>query len=147
MEHTLEPDQYVLIDKLTPQFGDYRRGDIVVFIPPDAWAPSDGVAFIKRVIGVAGDTVEIKDNRVFVDGTALTEPYVDQDQPTLPDGEQTTWIIPPGGLFILGDHRLNSADSRQFGPVQKNAVVGRAFLRYWPLDTFGILATPSYPVR
>ena len=147
MEHTLEPDQYVLIDKLTPRFGDYRRGDIVVFVPPGAWAPSDGTAFIKRVIGVAGDTVEIRNNGVFVDGIELNEPYVDPDQVTVPDGPQSTWLIPPGEVFVIGDHRNQSADSRIFGPIERSAVIGRAFLRYWPLDSFGILQTPSYPVR
>jgi len=139
MEHTLEPDQYVLIDKLTPQFGGYRRGDIVVFLPPPAWG--DEYPFIKRVIGVAGDTVEIRNDRVFVDGIALSEPYVDQDQPTLAQGPQTTWVVPPGELFVIGDHRLQSADSRVFGPIQRSSVIGRAFLRYWPPDTLKILGT------
>ena len=76
MEHTLEPDQYVLVDKLTPRFDTYKRGDIVVFTPPDDWVQEDGTPFIKRVIGIGGDTVEIRDGNVFVNGTEIDEPYV-----------------------------------------------------------------------
>jgi signal peptidase I len=145
MEHTLEPDQYVLVDKLTSHFDDYKRGDIVVFSPPSAWAPSDGTPFIKRVIGIGGDTVEIKENRVFVDGVALDEPYLFDNQPTVVTGDRATWVIPDGELFVMGDHRANSADSRVFGPIEKKDVIGRAWLRYWPFNTFGILPTPTHP--
>jgi signal peptidase I len=145
MEHTLDPDQNVLVDKLTPAFDDYKRGDIVVFKPPPAWSQGDGTPFIKRVIGVAGDTVEIRNNGVWVNGIALVEPYVDADQPTVPTCPQSSWLIPQGEFFVIGDHRKNSADSRIFGPIDKSALIGRAWLRYWPLDSFGILATPLYP--
>ena len=76
MERTLEPEQYVLVDKLTPRFDPYDRGDIVVFNPPAAWAQADGTPFIKRVIGEGGDTIKIQDGKVFVNGTAIEEPYV-----------------------------------------------------------------------
>ena len=79
---TLEPDQYVLVDKLTPRFDTYKRGDIVVFNPPPSWGQDDGTPFIKRVIGVGGDTVEIHDGHVFVNDVELDEPYVFQE-----DGE------------------------------------------------------------
>jgi signal peptidase I len=151
MQRTLEEDQYVLVDKLTPRFDAYNRGDIVVFEPPQDWGES-GTPFIKRVIGEPGDTVEIRDDGlVYVNDTPLDEPYLyaDEDggapQPTTPPLEQSTWTVPEGELFLMGDHRSNSADSRTFGPVPLDRVIGRAWLRYWPIDTFGILQTPTYP--
>ena len=145
MERTLEPDQYVLVDKLTKNFDDYKRGDIVVFNPPDAWSQGDGTPFIKRVIGVAKDEVAIRDGHVYINGLQLEEPYVYGGQETQVTGGQSTWVVPDNQLFVMGDHRTNSADSRVFGPVEKAQVVGRAWLRYWPFNTFGILPTPTHP--
>jgi len=147
MENTLAPNQYVLVDKLTPRFDDYHRGDIVVFNPPAGWVhDAAGTPYIKRVIGVAGDTVDIHDGHVFVNGTELTEPYVFEGQPTVPaDPKNHTWKLKDGYLFVMGDHRADSQDSRQFGPIQKSTLIGRAWLRYWPLDQFGILPSSKSP--
>ena len=136
------PDQYVLVDKLTPRFDDYHRGDIVVFTPPGSWTndPS-AVPYIKRVIGVAGDTVDIHDGHVFVKGQELSEPYVYQGQATEPsDPNNHTWTLTEGQLFVMGDHRGDSQDSRAFGPIDKSSVIGRAWIRYWPLADFGPLS-------
>jgi signal peptidase I len=150
MQRTLEEDQYVLVDKLTPRFDAYNRGDIVVFEPPEDWGES-GTPFIKRVIGEPGDTVEIRDDGVvYVNDSPLDEPYLYAEdvggppQPTTPS-DLSTWTVPEGELFLMGDHRSNSADSRTFGSVPLDRVIGRAWLRYWPIDTFGILQTPTYP--
>jgi signal peptidase I len=145
MERTLEPDQYVLVDKLTPRFDAYSRGDIVVFEPPEAWVQGGPrTPFIKRVIGMPGETIEVKDGAVYVDGTRLEEPYLYDLQPTTAN-DQTRWVIGAGELFVMGDHRAASADSRAFGPIQQTSVIGRAWLRYWPISTLGILPTPEYP--
>ena len=149
MERTLEPGQYVLVDKLTPRWDPYKRGDVVVFSPPPTWT-TDPTPFIKRVIGLPGDTVEVRDDgRVYVNGVALDEPYTyknDQgvNEPTLPLGDTSSWVVPAGDLFVMGDHRQKSADSRVFGPIPESSVIGRAFLRYWPISMFGVIATPSY---
>jgi signal peptidase I len=152
MEHTLEPDEYVLVDKLTPRFDTFHRGDIVVLQPPDGWGDETGTPFIKRVIGLPGETVNIgHDGRVYVDGSALDEntyTFADvdgQNQPTTPQSDQSSWTLAPDELFVLGDHREVSDDSRSFGPVKEAAIVGRAFLRYWPAGTFGVLSRPAYP--
>jgi signal peptidase I len=152
MEQTLEPDQYVLVDKLTPRFDTYKRGDIVVFNAPDDWVRGEDreTPFIKRVIGVAGDEVEIQDDGlVYVNGVAIEEPYlyaVDGEvQATTTSNEPPRWAIGEGELFVMGDHRMSSSDSRTFGPINVDDVIGRAWLRYWPFDTFTVLATPSYP--
>jgi len=144
METTLLPDQYVLVDKLTPRFNDYVRGDVVVFEPPTGYR-GDGTPFIKRVIGLAGDRIELRDGAVYVNDVRLEEPYVMDGALTEANGSASTWEIGPGDLFVLGDNRENSSDSRVFGPVHRDSVVGRAWLRYWPLAAFGVLAHPSYP--
>jgi signal peptidase I len=150
MENTLLPEQYVLVDKLTPHWASYARGDIVVFDPPESWtAGGSGVPFIKRVIGLPGDRVELRGGHVYVNSRELDEPYVFEDngipQTTEPAvGGQSEWLVPAGDLLVMGDHRQDSADSRTFGPIQIGHVIGRAWLRYWPFDVFGVLPTPSY---
>ena len=152
MESTLEPGQYVLVDKLTPRWSPYQRGDIVVLHPPAGWEEGDDTPFIKRVIGLPGDQIDIRDDGlVYVNGQALDEnDYTFHDgagdsQPTTPLGETSSWTLGPDQLFVMGDHREASADSRAFGPIAEGSVIGRAFLRYWPASTFGILARPAYP--
>ncbi|HEX5465682.1 MAG TPA: signal peptidase I [Candidatus Limnocylindrales bacterium] len=142
MEHTLEPNQYVLVDKLTPHLDSYKRGDIVVFHPPDQ--PESSVPYIKRIIGLPGDRLEFKDGAVWVDGQRLDEPYVYDDQPTLAGPAGSLVVVPPGEYFGMGDHRLDSVDSRVFGPIPAGNIIGRAVLRYWPLDALAVLSGPTY---
>jgi signal peptidase I len=150
MEDTLQPGQYVLVDKLTPRWAQYSRGDIVVFDPPASFAPdTGGVPLIKRVIGLPGDRVELRGGKVYVNDVALAEPYVFEDggvrQTTDPGpGGQTEWLVPAGSLLVMGDHRQDSTDSRTFGTVEVAHVIGRAWLRYWPIDSFGLLHAPAY---
>jgi signal peptidase I len=150
MEQSLEPGQYVLVDKLTPRFDTYKRGDVVVFTPPEEWGGANSTPFIKRVIGVPGDEIEIKDGRVLVNDQQIDEAYVftEEDgnpQETNPSFSTNQWVIPEEQLFVMGDHRSASQDSRHFGPIRTGNVIGRAWLRYWPFDAFTILPTPSYP--
>ena len=150
METTLLAEQYVLVDKLTPRWAPYERGDIVVFQPPESWQTDSRAPFIKRVIGLPGERVELEDGLVLINGVELDEPYLfarlGEPEPTKPsfDGK-TSWLVPDGALFVMGDHRAASADSREFGPIDSSTVLGRALLRYWPIDTFGPLPRPSYP--
>jgi signal peptidase I len=155
MFDTLEEGQYVLVDKLTPHFDSYSRGDIVVFHPfdhedscsdPAEQIPGEenDTPFIKRVIGEPGDVVELRDSDVYVNGVRIDEPYLD-GKPTDPFGDDDTWTVPPDRLFVMGDNRPSSSDSRAFGPICISEIVGRAWLRYWPLSTIGILQTPTYP--
>jgi signal peptidase I len=156
MVPTITESEYVLIDKLTPRFNDYARGDIIVFQPPDGFEQG-GVPFIKRVIGLPGDTVTLDNGRVYVTPTGGTrtlmeEPYVVEDADggtaeTLPrDAEGTTeWVVPPGEYFVMGDNRPESQDSRFFGPIERDLIVGRAWLRYFPLDRIGFMERPEYP--
>jgi signal peptidase I len=144
MEQTVMPGEYILVDKLTPRFDAYKQGDIVVFHPPGGFSigPEGDKPFIKRIIGTPGDTVEVRGGRVLVNGKALVEPYVFEGQPTLAPSGTTRWSVPPGEYFVMGDHRQKSTDSRDFGPVAGTQIIGRAWLRYWPLARFGFLPTP-----
>jgi signal peptidase I len=118
-----------------------------VLLPPASWTDRDE-PFIKRVIGLAGDTVEVRpDGRVAINGVAIDEPYLFRDdtgvvEPTEASG-QTRWLVPDGELFVMGDHRQDSADSRVFGVIPVSSVIGRGALRYWPFSDFGIIETPS----
>ncbi|HEV7200002.1 MAG TPA: signal peptidase I, partial [Candidatus Limnocylindria bacterium] len=156
MVSTIQPSDYVLIDKLTPHWNDYVRGDIVVFQPPNGYEQG-GVPFIKRVIGLPGETVRLENGAVFVTPVngvevRLTEGYVvtgtdGRPSPTLPrDAEGTDrWVIPEGMYFVMGDNRPESQDSRFFGPIERDLIVGRAFVRYFPLDRITLFKVPAYP--
>lgn len=155
MMPTVNPGEYVLIDKISPRFNDYQRGDIVVFQPPEGFGQG-GVPFIKRVIGLPGDTVSLENGRVFVapagaSAVRLDEPYVVRGidgtaAPTQPRNAEgtTSWTIEPGTYFVMGDNRPDSQDSRFFGPVNRKLIVGRAWLRYFPLDRVGLVVRPTY---
>lgn len=146
MTDTLQPGEHLLIDKLTPRFDAYSRGDIVVFHPG---GDTDQTPFIKRVIAVAGETLEIRDGSAWIDGIELDEPYtrlLDSTEIASLDG-QNVWDVPEGGLFVMGDNRTGSRDSRapSLGIIEAEHVVGRAWLRFFPIDTLGIVQVPEYP--
>jgi signal peptidase I len=142
MENTLLPGQFVLVDKLTPRFDSFHRGDVVVFNPPSGWTGDPtGTPYVKRIVGVGGDSVDIHGGHVFINGNQLTEAYLSPTQTTdMPDGKGRTWKLGPDQLFVLGDNRTGSVDSREFGPVDQSYVIGRAWLRYWPISQFGLLS-------
>lgn len=134
---TLHSGERLLIDKLTYRFRDPQRGEIVVFrYPAD---PSHH--FIKRVIGVPGDRIDIRGGVVYVNGVALEESYT--NSPTL--GRFTSGIVPADHYFVLGDNRNNSQDSRSplVGYVPRKLITGRALVRYWPVTRAGLLAEPN----
>ena len=128
MEPTLHTDEYLLVEKISYRLHEPRRGDVVVFKYPR----DEQENFIKRVIAIPGDTVEIDSGRVSINGQPIVEPYLLQ----LPRESMPLTEIPEGKLFVLGDNRLNSNDSRAFGMVSMGEVLGRAWLRYWPIDQF-----------
>lgn len=119
-----------------------QRGDIIVFNPP---VGSIDKPYIKRVIALSGETVSIHDGAVFVDGERLDESYLGSTAtrwPGRPDNFEL--LVPEDHVFVLGDNRNNSTDSRSFGPVSHDAIIGRAWIAYWPADLFGIFQTPAY---
>jgi signal peptidase I len=146
MDRTFAPGDYVLVDRLSHLWSPYARGQVVVFQAPASTGRKE--PFIKRVIGISGDAVEVRDGKVFVNGVALEEPYLFKDpagipQPTIAS-DQSRWLVPEGDLFVMGDHRQLSDDSRAFGPIPISSVIGRGVVRYWPLSEFGIVVTPAY---
>jgi signal peptidase I len=132
MEPNLHSDQRLVVEKLSYHFHGPRRFDIVVIK-----MPSQGdELLIKRVIGLPGDTVEIRDGHVFINGELLNEPFT--NEPTQP-GRYSKITVPPLNIFVLGDNRGRSNDSRSFGPVPIANVIGRAWLSYWPPQKVGLV--------
>lgn len=117
--------------------GEPRQGDVVVF----AFPGDETRDFIKRVIAVPGQTVEARDGVVIVDGMPLSEPYLDQslDEDDRWNGSFGPQVVPEGNLFVMGDNRNNSYDSRSWGMLEQRLLVGRADLRYWPFDRIGLM--------
>jgi signal peptidase I len=176
MVPTLKVGQRVLVNRLGPHFGDPSRGDIVVFKPPRGADPSvdrcgnpsqpadkhpcstptpdqSSSNFIKRVVALPGDWIEVKKGRVFLAKSAKVEPppsvFKEQSEPFInKDGNDANCQlcnlpkpiqVPPAHFFMMGDNRAESDDSRQWGPVPKKWIIGRAFFTYWPPDRIGTL--------
>ena len=160
MESTLNVSDRVLVEKVSYRFGDVQHGDVVVFVREEAGVeatgPSNPIAgffsslgqavgvvppsdrdFIKRVVGLPGDTISCRSGQLVRNDQPVTEPYLDQGTQT--DNCDKEITVGPGQLFVMGDNRGNSQDSRLFGPIERDAVVGRAFVRIWPLNHIGWL--------
>jgi signal peptidase I len=159
MESTLNVSDRVLVEKVSYRFGDVQNGDVVVFVHDDPGlepaGPSNPIArffsslgqaiglvppsdrdFIKRVVGVPGDEITCPEGRLVRNGKPVDEPYLDPAVTT--EGCKTT-TVQPGQLYVMGDNRSNSQDSRSFGVIDRSDVVGRAFVRIWPLTHVGWL--------
>ena len=144
MERTLLIDDRVVVYKLGYRFGDVSRGDVVVFRQPGQSDSADDL--IKRVVAIGGDTFEIRDGLVYLDGRQIDEPYLRWPESTDPAGpihgcvnpaERDRCVVPEGKLLVLGDNRWASRDSRYFGPIDEDTVVGRAFVKIWPPSSLG----------
>ena len=144
---TLNDGEFVLVSRLTNLLGGYHHGDIIVFRPPMypeagffrrlLGLPSisdDYEDYIKRIIGLPGETVKIENGSVFINGVRLTEPYI-----AAPPDYSGEWTVPAGELFVLGDNRNNSADSHAWGFLPIKNVLGRAVVVYWPFSNWMVL--------
>lgn len=149
MTPTLQVGDRVLVNKLSYRLHDVNRGDVVVFEAPDD-PNTEGVKdLVKRVIGLPGETVELRDGQVFVDGSLLEEPYLETGEVTRPTQNfagkceppvsDSTCVVPADSFLVLGDNRDQSKDGRVFGPIRESDIVGRVFVRIWPLGDLGFL--------
>ena len=135
MAPLLSDQERIFINKFVYRFEPIERGDVVVF-----WYPLDrSKSFIKRVVGLPGETVEIRQGALYVDGKNIPEPYVPAQYEDLSDFGPVR--VPKDSYFVMGDHRVSSNDSRVFGPVESQFIYGRAVFAYWPVDHFGSLST------
>jgi signal peptidase I len=136
MVPTLKIGDRVLVNKVSYRVHDIHRGDIVVFERPNGETDPRIKDLIKRVIGLPGDVIEARDGKVLINDHVLDEPY-------LPRGTTTTnlprQLVPPDHVFVMGDNRTNSRDSRVFQAIDEDLVVGRAFVRVWPIGDLGLL--------
>ena len=141
MDPTFGTGDYIFTSKITYKMRPYHRGDVVVFKSPS----NPDIEYIKRIIGVPGDVVMIKDNEVYVNGRQLNEPYIAAktnlwEGGFSKNGEGTK--IADGMLFVMGDNRPRSSDSREFGPVTEESVIGQVFYRYFPPSKAGSIPNP-----
>lgn len=148
MYSTFDNGDLVLTDKISYKLGQPKRGDVVILhAPPDAHCPEGtGCDFIKRLIGLPGEKVEIKNSGIYIDGIKLPEPYIAEDNETLPGAftENGAITLGPDEYFVCGDNRMHSSDSRTWGPIHKSDLVGRAFVRYWPLNKVNLVPQVEY---
>lgn len=131
MRPNFDEGQFVLVNKLAYRIGEADRGDVVVFHNPNNTQED----YIKRVVGLPGDMVEIRERSVYINGERLDEPYTNSG--TSPQSVSPNIVVSPNHLFVMGDNRDNSRDSRSFGELEEDLVVGKAWIRVWPPEQFG----------
>ena len=136
MQPNLHEGEYVIVDKVSYAFRQPERGEIVVLKNPNPGQPD----LIKRVIGLPGETIGVRGGQVSVNGQPLTEPYIKQPMASDFAAKQ----LQDGQYFVMGDNRNNSEDSRRFGARPASAIVGRAWIIYWPPPDWQVLSRPTY---
>lgn len=138
MQPGLHTGEKVVVNLLAYDFGSPHRGDVIVFHPPTSSDPN--LYYVKRVIAIPGDTINVTPDGVYVNGDRLTEPYISQTNAFGPVAEGTPVVVPPQKLgpneyWVMGDNRDNSVDSRYFGPISRSSIIGKAEAVIWPVNT------------
>lgn len=142
MQPNFHTGQVLVISRIHYLLANPQRGDIAVFNAPDV--QPDEPPYIKRVIGIPGDTIEIRDTKVFVNGQELNESYI--NEPCKPNMcADRTWLLGTDEYFLMGDNRNHSRDSRAFGAVRRERIIGEALIRYWPPQDWGLVTHIAYP--
>lgn len=137
MQPSLHDGQYLIASKVTYWLHSPERGDVIVLEPPNR---SGDVPYIKRVIGLPGDLVEVREQRVWVNGIALNEPYINE-----PPNYPGNWVVGESEYFVLGDNRNNSSDSHSWGMLSADSILGKAFFSYWPPENWGRIPHYTFP--
>ena len=142
MEPTFFTGQRVIVSRVNFLLAEPERGEIVVFESPDR--PGVEPPLIKRLIGMPGETVEILDRQVYINGQLLNEPYINEPctAGSCPDDQ---WVLGANQYFVMGDNRNRSRDSRRFGPITREHLIGEALVRYWPPEDWSLLYKVRYP--
>ena len=141
MEPNYHQDERLLVDRISPTLGWLQRGDVIIL-----HSPRESIDLIKRLIGLPGETVEIHDNHVFVNGAQLDEPYLPPNADTsrgLENG-RSSWTLGSDEYLVMGDNRSASSDGRYFGPVNTANLIGRALLVYYPFKNFMVVKHHKY---
>ena len=140
--HSMEPTFYgedrLVVSRVNYLIGEPQRGDILVFNSLVESEAERGIMLIKRVVGLPGDTVDIREQEVYINGEALPEPYI-KEPCQISRCREETWILGENEYFMMGDNRNNSRDSRRFGPVPITKIVGQVIFRYWPPSSIGLI--------
>lgn len=144
MQPNFHQEQFLIVSRLHYLFGDPQRGDIIVFDPPGDDNSANNPLLIKRVIGTPGDVIEINEGQVSINGSPLNEPYI-YEPCTTSTCESSRWELGANEYFMMGDNRNNSRDSRAFGPIVRERIIGEAIIRYWPLTDFGVVIRYRFP--
>lgn len=144
MVPSFQDGEYLLTDKISYRFKEPQRGDVVVLkAPPTEWCAERNCEYIKRIIAVGGDSVKLDGGRVYVNGAPSPLEFLPENKKTsaghyLVEGQSV--VVPTGNYLVMGDNRLNSRDGREFGPVPRSSLVGKVWVRYWPLPAAGVIA-------
>jgi len=139
MEPNFHSDEFVIVSRLAYIVGDPERGDVIVF----HFDEEQKRDFIKRIVGLPGETVEMIEGRVYVNGVLLDEPYIAEHcRPS--QCSDDSWTLEDDQYFVLGDNRNSSQDSHDFGPIRRKQIIGRAWIRYWPVEVWQIIPHHDY---
>ena len=145
MDPNFDDGEYLLTDKLSYQFGEPQRGDVVVFkAPPTEPCAEDECEYIKRVIGLPGDVVMVENGLVYLNGDLLEQSFLPEDFVSDSGSyckEGVAVQVPEGEYLVFGDNRSHSRDGREFGPIPMSLIVGKAFFKYWPINGMGLIPT------
>lgn len=146
MEPNFHNGEYILTNKIWYKFKDPQRGEVIIFKSPR----NKEVDYIKRIIGIPGDRVRLADNTFYVNDQKVEEAYIPEGTPIFPGSflqESSEIIVPENQYFVIGDNRPHSADSREFGPIPFEDIIGKAFVRYWPFNRAGVIYHAIYNLQ